>query len=68
MAFSVINVLKKYHVEDKICFTIHPSGTKRKALFYFGVKKESLVQNEKSLREIKQLIMKRVNKSIAVSI
>lgn len=67
MAFPASNVLK-YHFEDGTWFTIRPSGTEPKAKFYFGVKKESLIQSEKHLREIEQLVMKRVNKSIAVSI
>ncbi|MBK0007181.1 phospho-sugar mutase [Bacillus sp. S35] len=67
MLFSVSNVLK-YHFEDGTWFTIRPSGTEPKAKFYFGVKKESLSQSEKHLREIEQMVMERVNKSIAVSI
>lgn len=67
MPFPVSNVLK-YHFEDGTWFTIRPSGTEPKAKFYFGVKKESLSQSEKHLREIEQLVMERVNKSIAVSI
>ncbi|WP_349346588.1 phospho-sugar mutase [Priestia megaterium] len=66
MLFPVSNVLK-YHFEDGTWFTIRPSGTEPKAKFYFGVKKESLNQSEKYLREIEQLVMERVNKSIAVS-
>ncbi|GAB1800844.1 phospho-sugar mutase [Priestia megaterium] len=67
MPFPVSNVLK-YHFEDGTWFTIRPSGTEPKAKFYFGVKKDSLNQSEKQLREIEQLVMERVNKSIAVSI
>ncbi|MGG0485187.1 phospho-sugar mutase [Priestia aryabhattai] len=67
MPFPVSNVLK-YHFEDGTWFTIRPSGTEPKVKFYFGVKKESLSQSENHLREIEQLVMKRVNKSIAVSI
>ncbi|KRD84521.1 phosphoglucomutase [Bacillus sp. Root147] len=67
MPFPVSNVLK-YHFEDGTWFTIRPSGTEPKAKFYFGVKKESLSQSEKYLNEIEQLVMERVNKSIAVSI
>ncbi|WP_237656794.1 phospho-sugar mutase [Priestia megaterium] len=67
MPFPVSNVLK-YHFEDGTWFTIRPSGTEPKAKFYFGVKKESLNQSEKHLREIEQLVMERVNKSISVSI
>ncbi|MBY0091562.1 phospho-sugar mutase [Priestia aryabhattai] len=67
MPFPVSNVLK-YHFEDGTWFTIRPSGTEPKAKFYFGVKKDSLNQSEKHLREIEQLVMERVNKSIAVSI
>ncbi|WP_310877404.1 phospho-sugar mutase [Priestia megaterium] len=67
MPFPVSNVLK-YHFEDGTWFTIRPSGTEPKAKFYFGVKKESLNQSEKHLRKIEQLVMERVNKSIAVSI
>ncbi|WP_368078217.1 phospho-sugar mutase [Priestia megaterium] len=67
MPFPVSNVLK-YHFEDGTWFTIRPSGTEPKAKFYFGVKKESLSQSEKHLREIEQMVMERVNKSIAVSI
>jgi len=67
MPFPVSNVLK-YHFEDGTWFTIRPSGTEPKAKFYFGVKKESFIQSEKHLREIEQLVMERVNKSIAVSI
>jgi len=67
MPFHVSNVLK-YHFEDGTWFTIRPSGTEPKAKFYFGVKKESLSQSEKHLREIEQIVMERVNKSIAVSI
>ncbi|MED3920229.1 phospho-sugar mutase [Priestia aryabhattai] len=67
MAFPVSNVLK-YHFEDGTWFTIRPSGTEPKAKFYFGVKKESLSQSEQHLREIEQLVMERVNKSISVSI
>lgn len=67
MPFPVSNVLK-YHFEDGTWFTIRPSGTEPKAKFYFGVKKGSLSQSEKHLREIEQLVMERVKKSIAVSI
>jgi len=67
MPFPVSNVLK-YHFEDGTWFTIRPSGTEPKAKFYFGVKKESLSQSEKHLREIEQIVMERVNKSIAVPI
>ncbi|MED5119463.1 phospho-sugar mutase [Priestia megaterium] len=67
MPFPVSNVLK-YHFEDGTWFTIRPSGTEPKAKFYFGVKKESLSQSEKYLRKIEQIVMERVNKSIAVSI
>lgn len=67
MLFPVSNVLK-YHFEDGTWFTIRPSGTEPKAKFYFGVKKESLSQSEKHLKEIEQLVMERVNKSIAVPI
>ncbi|WP_340597883.1 phospho-sugar mutase [Priestia megaterium] len=67
MLFPVSNVLK-YHFEDGTWFTIRPSGTEPKAKFYFGVNKESLSQSEKHLREIEQLVMERVNKSILVSI
>ncbi|WP_160203692.1 phospho-sugar mutase [Priestia megaterium] len=67
MPFPVSNVLK-YHFEDGTWFTIRPSGTEPKAKFYFGVKKESLNQSEKHLRKVEQLVMERVNKSIAVSI
>ncbi|MBT2257832.1 phospho-sugar mutase [Priestia megaterium] len=67
MPFPVSNVLK-YHFEDSTWFTIRPSGTEPKAKFYFGVKKDSLTQSEKHLREIEQLVMERVNKLIAVSI
>ncbi|WP_394548938.1 phospho-sugar mutase [Priestia aryabhattai] len=67
MAFPISNVLK-YHFEDGTWFTIRPSGTEPKAKFYFGVKKESLPQSEKHLREIEQLVMERVNKSISMSI
>ncbi|MED3957433.1 phospho-sugar mutase [Priestia aryabhattai] len=67
MPFPVSNVLK-YHFEDGTWFTIRPSGTEPKAKFYFGVKKESLSQSEKHLRKIEQIVMERVNKSIAVSI
>ncbi|PEX10228.1 phosphoglucomutase [Priestia megaterium] len=67
MPFPVSNVLK-YHFEDGTWFTIRPSGTEPKAKFYFGVKKESFSQSEKHLNEIEQLVMERVNKSIAVSI
>ncbi|MEH7585848.1 phospho-sugar mutase [Priestia megaterium] len=67
MPFPASNVLK-YHFEDGTWFTIRPSGTEPKAKFYFGVKKESLSQSEKHLREIEQLVMERVNKSISVSI
>ncbi|MFP3664193.1 phospho-sugar mutase [Priestia sp. SIMBA_032] len=67
MLFPVSNVLK-YHFEDGTWFTIRPSGTEPKAKFYFGVKKESLSQSEKHLREIEQIVMEKVNKSIAVSI
>ncbi|MEI4525098.1 phospho-sugar mutase [Priestia megaterium] len=67
MPFPVSNVLK-YHFEDGTWFTIRPSGTEPKAKFYFGVKKESLSQSEKHLKEIEQLVMERVNKSIPVSI
>lgn len=67
MPFPVSNVLK-YHFEDGTWFTIRPSGTEPKAKFYYGVKKDSLTQSEKHLREIEQLVMERVNKLIAVSI
>ncbi|MED3852496.1 phospho-sugar mutase [Priestia megaterium] len=67
MPFPVSNVLK-YHFEDGTWFTIRPSGTEPKAKFYFGVKKESLIESEKHLREIEQLVMERVNKSIAMPI
>ncbi|MFE0623414.1 phospho-sugar mutase [Priestia aryabhattai] len=67
MPFPVSNVLK-YHFEDGTWFTIRPSGTEPKAKFYFGVKKESLNQSEEHLKKIEQLVMERVNKSIAVSI
>ncbi|KML28316.1 phospho-sugar mutase [Priestia aryabhattai] len=67
MPFPVSNVLK-YHFEDGTWFTIRPSGTEPKAKFYFGVKKESLSQSEQHLREIEQIVMERVNKSIVVSI
>ncbi len=67
MPLPVSNVLK-YHFEDGTWFTIRPSGTEPKAKFYFGVKKESLIQSEKHLSEIEQLVMERVNKSITVSI
>ncbi|MEH7317569.1 hypothetical protein V7113_11705 [Priestia megaterium] len=67
MPFPVSNVLK-HHFEDGTRFTIRPSGTEPKAKFYFGVKKESLSQSEKHLREIEQIVMERVNKSITVSI
>lgn len=65
--FPVSNVLK-YYFEDGTWFTIRPSGTEPKAKFYFGVKKESLNQSKKHLIKIEQLVMERVNKSIAVSI
>ncbi|MEB4870855.1 MULTISPECIES: phospho-sugar mutase [Priestia] len=67
MLFPVSNVLK-YHFEDGTWFTIRPSGTEPKAKFYFGIKKESLSQSEEQLKKIEQLVMERVNKSIAVSI
>ena len=67
MTFPASNELK-YHFEDGTWFTIRPSGTEPKAKFYFGVKKESLSQSEEQLRKIEQLVMERVNKSIAVSI
>ncbi|PFL00523.1 phosphoglucomutase [Priestia megaterium] len=67
MLFPVSNVLK-YHFEDGTWFTIRPSGTEPKAKLYFGVKKESLGQSEEQLKKIEQLVMERVNKSIAVSI
>jgi len=67
MPLPISNVLK-YHFEDGTWFTIRPSGTEPKAKFYFGVKKESLLQSEKHLSEIEQLVMERVNKSTAVSI
>ncbi|KOP77481.1 phospho-sugar mutase [Priestia megaterium] len=67
MPFPVSNVLK-YHFEDGTWFTIRPSGTEPKAKFYFGVKKELLSQSEKHLIKIEQLVMERVNKSIAVPI
>ncbi|KAA8750772.1 phospho-sugar mutase [Priestia megaterium] len=67
MPFPISNVLK-YHFEDGTWFTIRPSGTEPKVKFYFGVKKESLVQSEKHLLEIEQLVMERVNKSIALPI
>ncbi|MED3931036.1 phospho-sugar mutase [Priestia megaterium] len=67
MPFPVSNVLK-YYFEDGTWFTIRPSGTEPKAKFYFGVKKESLNQSKKHLIKIEQLVMERVNKSIAVSI
>ena len=67
MPFPVSNVLK-YYFEDGTWFTIRPSGTEPKAKFYFGVKKESLNQSKKHLSKIEQLVMERVNKSIAVSI
>ncbi|MFV5317252.1 phospho-sugar mutase [Priestia megaterium] len=65
--FPVSNVLK-YYFEDGTWFTIRPSGTEPKAKFYFGVKKESLNQSKKHLIKIEQLVMERVNKSIALSI
>ncbi|MED4756599.1 phospho-sugar mutase [Priestia megaterium] len=67
MPFPVSNVLK-YHFEDGTWFTIRPSGTEPKAKFYFGVKKESLNESKKHLIKIEQLVMERVNKSIAVPI
>ncbi|PGQ81613.1 phospho-sugar mutase [Priestia megaterium] len=67
MPFPVSNVLK-YHFEDGTWFTIRPSGTEPKAKFYFGVKKETLIQSEKHLNEIEQLVMERVNKSISMTI
>ncbi|MGG0331045.1 hypothetical protein ABEY49_19345 [Priestia megaterium] len=67
MPFPISNVLK-YHFEDGTWFTIRPSGTEPKAKFYFGVKKKILIESEKHLREIEQLVMERVNKSIAMPI
>ncbi|KQU26847.1 phosphoglucomutase [Bacillus sp. Leaf75] len=67
MPFPISNVLK-YHFEDGTWFTIRPSGTEPKAKFYFGVKKKTLIESEKHLREIEQLVMERVNKSIAMPI
>ena len=65
--FPVSNVLK-YHFEDGTWFTIRPSGTEPKAKFYFGVKKESLVESEMSLKNVEQIVMERVNKFMTVSI
>ncbi|MED4236390.1 phospho-sugar mutase [Priestia megaterium] len=65
--FPASNVLK-YYFEDGTWFTIRPSGTEPKAKFYFGVKKESLNESKKHLIKIEQLVMERVNKSIAVPI
>ncbi|WP_274495953.1 phospho-sugar mutase [Priestia megaterium] len=65
--FPASNVLK-YHFEDGTWFTIRPSGTEPKAKFYFGVKKESLINSETSLKKIEQLVMERVNKFMTVSI
>lgn len=65
--FPASNVLK-YHFEDGTWFTIRPSGTEPKAKFYFGVKKESLIESETYLKKIKQLVMERVNKFMNVSI
>ncbi|MBX9987782.1 phospho-sugar mutase [Priestia aryabhattai] len=65
--FPVSNVLK-YHFEDGTWFTIRPSGTEPKAKFYFGVKKESLLESEMSLKNVEQIVMKRVNKFMTVSI
>lgn len=67
MPLPVSNVLK-YHFEDGTWFTIRPSGTEPKVKFYFGVKKESSIKSEKHLREIEQLVIERVNKSIAMPI
>lgn len=65
--FPASNVLK-YHFEDGTWFTIRPSGTEPKAKFYFGVKKESLIESETYLKKIEQLVMERVNKFMTVSI
>ncbi|MCM3640618.1 phospho-sugar mutase [Priestia aryabhattai] len=67
MPLPVSNVLK-YHFEDGTWFTIRPSGTEPKVKFYFGVKKESSIKSEKHLREIEQLVIERVNKSITMPI
>ncbi|MED4013698.1 phospho-sugar mutase [Priestia aryabhattai] len=67
MPLPVSNVIK-YHFEDGTWFTIRPSGTEPKVKFYFGVKKESSIKSEKHLREIEQLVIERVNKSIAMPI
>ena len=67
LPFPVSNVLK-YHFEDGTWFTIRPSGTEQKAKFYFGVKKESLIESETYLKKIEQLVMERVNKFMTVSI
>ncbi|KRE10469.1 phosphoglucomutase [Bacillus sp. Root239] len=67
MPFPVSNVIK-YYFEDDTWFTIRPSGTEPKAKFYFGVKKESLVESEMSLKNVEQIVMERVNKFITVSI
>ncbi|MCF6794997.1 phospho-sugar mutase [Bacillus sp. ET1] len=65
--FPASNVLK-YRFEDGTWFTIRPSGTEPKAKFYFGVKKESLIESETYLKKIEQLVMERVNKFMTVSI
>ncbi|MFE4114854.1 hypothetical protein [Priestia sp. YIM B13448] len=65
--FPVLNVLK-HHFEDGTWYTIRPSGTEPKAKFYFGVKKESLIESETYLKKIEQLVMERVNKFMTVSI
>lgn len=67
MPFPVSNVLK-HRFEEGTWFTIRPSGTEPKAKFYFGVKKESLIESETYLKKIEQLVIERVNKFMTVSI
>ncbi|WP_154973354.1 phospho-sugar mutase [Priestia megaterium] len=61
------NVLK-YHLEDGSWFTIRPSGTEPKAKFYFGVKKDSLNESEKSLRRLEEKVMESVNNLLSTPI
>ncbi|PEI59050.1 phospho-sugar mutase [Priestia aryabhattai] len=61
------NVLK-YHLEDGSWFTIRPSGTEPKAKFYFGVKKESLIESEKSLKTLEEKVMESVNNLLSTPI
>ncbi|MGG1911811.1 phospho-sugar mutase [Priestia megaterium] len=61
------NVLK-YHLEDGSWFTIRPSGTEPKAKFYFGVKKDSLNESEKSLRILEEKVMESVNNLLSTPI